>query len=88
MGPFVSDIHSDVGSDTISVIPHDNLCSGRLHKQQNSSEGGTMAFMQRLVIQTADPRSVCWAGGTLEGEVTLVLTDPTLIRGCLEVGPA
>ncbi|XP_076444095.1 arrestin domain-containing protein 1-like [Babylonia areolata] len=40
-----------------------------------------MAFMQCLAIQTADPRSVCWAGGNLEGEVTLVLTDPTVIRG-------
>ncbi|XP_070172928.1 arrestin domain-containing protein 2-like isoform X2 [Littorina saxatilis] len=40
-----------------------------------------MAFMQRLAIQTSDPRAVCWAGGNLEGEVVLVLTDSTLIRG-------
>ncbi|KAK7009240.1 arrestin domain-containing protein 17 [Biomphalaria glabrata] len=41
----------------------------------------TMARVQCFAILTNDPRSVCWAGGLLDGKVTLDITAPLPVRG-------
>ncbi|XP_059172626.1 arrestin domain-containing protein 17-like [Physella acuta] len=40
-----------------------------------------MARVQCFAILTTDPRAVCWAGGVLDGKVTLDITTPLPVRG-------